>query len=136
MKKAIWVLLAAGLIGAVVGYYMWNKPHKDMAAAKADESVEATALYQAFEADENAANAKYLGKTVAVTGAVKSVAKSAESITKVTLDTGADFGVVCELSTTAEHARTDFPVGEKVTFKGQCDGYNFDVQLSRCVEAK
>ena len=35
MKKVILAVLALALVGAGVGYYLWNKPHQDMAAAKA-----------------------------------------------------------------------------------------------------
>lgn len=136
MKKILWVLLAAGLIGAIIGYRMWNKPHEDVAAAKVDFTLDASALLAEFNADEAAATAKYLGKTLAVIGAVRSAATDAEGGTKVILEAGSDFGVSCELDKFAKHPRTAFQPGEKVTLKGFCSGFNYDVQLSRCVEVK
>jgi long-subunit fatty acid transport protein len=137
MKKATYLLLAAAVVAAAVGYRLWNKPHQDMAAAKADLTVDAVALYTAFDTDEAAANAQYLDKVIALSGKVKETVKDGDGAVKVSLESGSDMGVVaCELSPFATHARTDFPVGETVTFKGKCTGLNLDVVFVECVEAK
>ncbi len=135
MKKAILALLVIAIAGLAVGYYQWNKPKEDMASSKAEASLEANALLSEYTADENAANAKYLGKTIAVSGPVKETTVEGGMV-KVMLDTGQDFGVYCTLDSLARHPRTDFPAGETITLKGKCDGLNLDVQLSRCVEIK
>lgn len=137
MKKVILLVLGLAVIGAGVGYYMWNKPHKNLTNTKADVTLDAAALFNEFKADETAANAKYLDKVIAVSGKVKEVVND-EGTVKVSLDTGDpnDFVVRCELSTTTAHARTSFNQGEAVTFKGACSGFNFDVLLNNCVEVK
>jgi hypothetical protein len=135
MKQILLILAALLLVGGGVGYYMWNKPHQDMATAKTDVVIDAAALFTEYNADENACNAKYLDKVIAVSGKVKEVTNDEGSV-KVSLDTGGDFGVRCELSSTAPHVRTEFTPGERVTFKGTCSGLNFDVQLSNCVEVR
>lgn len=136
MKRIIYILLAIACAGGAIGYYLWNKPQKDMQAAKADMAMDAAALFNEFNTDETAANAKYLDKTVAVSGKVKESTKTEDGTVKVSLETGSEFGVFCELDPLSQHARTEFPVGETVTFKGICTGLNFDVQLTRCVEVK
>ena len=136
MKRIIYFLLALACFGGAVGYYLWNKPHENMQAAKADMAMDAAALFNEYNADEAAANAKYLDKTIAVSGKVKEATKADDGTVKVNLDTGSDFGVLCELDPLSQHPRTDFTVGETVTFKGNCTGLNFDVQLTRCVEVK
>jgi hypothetical protein len=137
MKKILIAFLILALLGAAYGYYLWNMPQENMQAKQADLSVSATNLFKAFSTDEQAANTKYLGKTVAVTGVVKSVEKEeAGGGVQVSLETGDSFGVLCELDPLSKHPRMDFPVGESVTFKGNCTGFNFDVQLTRCVEAQ
>jgi hypothetical protein len=136
IRRILIVILGLALIGAAIGYTLWNKPHENMESSKAEASVDATAFFKEYNADENAANAKYLGKTIAVTGKVKESAKSEGGPSKITLETGDEFAIICELDALSQHARTDFPVGETVTFKGKCDGLNLDVQLSRCVEVK
>lgn len=136
MKRILYLVLALICIGAAVGYYLWNKPHENMQAAKTDLAIEATALFNEFNTDEAAANAKYLDKTIAVSGRVKEAGKTDDGTVKVSLDTASDFGVLCELDPLSQHPRTDFTPGETVTFKGNCTGLNFDVQLTRCVEVK
>jgi hypothetical protein len=106
-----------------------------MHRAKADYTLSSEALYQAFDDDELASNSKFLGKTLRVSGAVSETTILPDGTVKVTLD-GGDFGVTCELDPNSKHERTAFQVGEKVEFKGQCDGYNLGVLLSRCVESK
>ncbi len=135
MKRILIALLALALIGAGVGYYLWNKPHQNMATAKTDLAIDAATLFADYNADEAACNAKYLEKVIAVTGKVKEVTSDEGNI-KVSLETGSDFGVRCVLSTTSTHARTNFSPGETVTLKGTCNGLNFDVELSNCVEIK
>lgn len=136
MKRILYFLLALACFGAAIGYYLWNKPHQNMQAAKTDVTVDAAALFNEFTANEEAAKAKYFDKTIAVSGKVKESTKMDDGTAKVILDTGGDFGVLCELDPLSQHPRTDFPVGETVVFKGLCNGLNFDVQLTRCVEVK
>lgn len=136
MKKILLSLLVVGLIGAAYGYYLWNKPHEDMGAAKADAALSAAQLLSEYTADETAANGKYLGHTIAVSGTVKETTDEGGTV-KVMLDAGDEnFGVYCTLDSAFQHPRKIFPVGESVTLKGKCDGINLDVQLSRCVEQK
>jgi len=135
-KRILLLILGLGLIGVAIGFALWNKPHENIAKSKAEATVEAVALFKEYNTDENAANGKFLGKTIAVTGKVKECSKTGGGPPKVTLETGDEFAVICELDALSRHPRTDFQVGETVTFKGKCDGLNLDVQLSRCVEVK
>ena len=135
-KRILLLILGVGLIGAAIIFALWNKPHENMTKSKAEAVVEASALLKEYNTDENAANAKYLGKTIAVTGKVKESSKAGAGPAKITLDTGYEFAVICELDALSQHPRTDFSTGEMVTLKGKCDGLNLDVQISRCVEVK
>lgn len=133
MKKVLFALLIIGIVGVAVGYYQWNKPKENMTTSKAEATIGAAQLLTEYNANEEAANAKYLGKTIAVSGQVKETTRE-DGTVKVMLETGQDFGVYCTLDSLAPQPRTDFPAGETITLKGKCDGLNLDVQLSRCVE--
>jgi tRNA_anti-like len=137
MKKILLFLVFLGLVGGGTAYYLWNKPHENMTAASAAMTVSAADLYAAFNADEMAATTKYgADQTIAVQGVVKETSKGDDGTIKVLLDTGSDFGVLCELDPLSKHARTEFNPGENVTLKGKCAGINLDVQMVRCVEGK
>lgn len=133
MKKRI-LLLAALLagIGGAVGLYFYNQKMPSMSGQKAEMTVSAADLYMAFEADEAAANARYLGKILAVEGQVREANTLPDGTVKVVLDTGKDFGVLCEFDPNTSHRRTHFEPGEQLTLKGECAGFNFDVLLARC----
>lgn len=137
MKTNIVIILVIALLaGGYIGYRMWNKPHREVAEAKADVVLEATGIYQQFSTDEAAANAQYLDKIVQVCGTVAAVTLE-NGITTIRLDAGDPFGgVLCELDNMAEHARTEFTTGERVCFKGICNGYLSDVVLNRCSEVE
>jgi hypothetical protein len=137
MKKILIALAILAVVGAATAYYLWNKPHENIAAAKVDAAVTAVQLFADYEANATESDAKYLGKTIAVTGEIKEITTEGANI-KIILQTGKDFSVVCSLDPkpAEAHARTDFAMGETVTMKGKCDGLNLDVQLSRCVESK
>ncbi len=136
-KRILLLILGLGLIGAAIGYALWNKPHENMTRSKAAAVIAAAVLFTEYNANEESANAKYLGKTIAVTGKVKECSKTETGPAKIMLETGdEEFAVICELDALSQHTRTDIPIGETVTLKGKCDGLNLDVQLSRCVEAK
>lgn len=137
MKKILLFLGLAALIGGFIGYRMWNKPHQNMAAAKTDVTIDAVALFGEFEANEAAANGKYLDKIIALSGIVKNVAT--EGSTVVYLEAGSvDNEVSAELDGEAKPAsRTDFKPGEKASFKCTCVGKNmFTLELKRCVEIR
>jgi hypothetical protein len=137
MKKWIYLILALAVIGAGVGYYLYNKPVQKLDSVTADATISAPDLVAAFETDEAAANALYLDKVVQVSGKVASATKDESGDVKLTLETGSPLsGVMCELDMSASTARADFQTGEEVTFKGSCTGFLSDVVLVRCVEVK
>src|SRR5690606_39130579 len=108
MKRILYFLLALACLGGAIGYYLWNKPHENMQTAQADMAIDAATLFNEFNTDEAAANAKYLDKTVAVSGKVKETTKTDDGTVKVSLDTGSEFGVLCELDPLSQHPRTNF----------------------------
>ena len=128
-KLLLLLFVAATAIGALVAYMMYNKPHEDLLSSKPEYTLAAGALFTEFEADEQTANTKYLGKLVEVKGTVQEVSEAADGSVSVMLKGEMDmFGVNC--SFLEPH---DFKVGSEVTVRGKCSGYLMDVALSRCV---
>lgn len=136
MKKILLILIAIAVVtGAAGGYYLWNKPHKNMSKADAVHSVDANALLKEYESDEAAANAKYLSKIIEVKGEVAQVLEG-ENTTIVLATENGIFGVKCELD---PHSKVEFPTykaGDQVTLKGECTGFLGDVVLVRCVPSE
>lgn len=135
MKKYLKFLLILPLLGVIVGFYLYNKPHEKMTNAKPTFELTANDLFMAFESDETAANEKYLDKVIEIEGTVRAVSHDEDGTVSITLATDTEmFGVICQLDNLSTPKRTTFEVGEKVAFKGICTGMLMDVVVVRCVE--
>ncbi|MDB4286343.1 OB-fold putative lipoprotein [bacterium] len=133
MKPLYKVLIAIILLGIVaafaVGYLTANKEHVDLNAEKADITLPASQLFDEYEADEAAADAKYLNNIIEVEGVVESVNPTDEGGATVMIKNESDmFGVSCAFLKNPE-----FIPGQNVTVRGNCTGFLMDVNLSRCV---
>lgn len=134
-KKTLLILLALlGLMALILGLYMYNKPLEDLGSATVAESLEATALYQAFEADEATANQRFLGKIVQVSGTVLDIGRTDPQSVSITLEAGGLLGgVLCIIDPAHADITSKWSPGMQVSLKGECTGMLNDVQLTRCV---
>lgn len=128
-KKIIIGILVLGIIGAFVGYKMYNKPHVDVAEASADISITANKILEEFSENEATANTKYLEKIIEVNGEVAEI-KIEKEKGIIALKTNDDFGsVLCHLSLESTKKMNTIKEGQIITVKGICTGYLMDVIL-------
>lgn len=125
MKKkgyiVIGCLLAICITGAVVWYGYLYKDARNISTETAAYTVSAEALTGEYRAAQQKADAKYLNKTVAITGVVTAVKDSV-----VTLNDK----VFCSFG-----KKADQPEGKQITVKGRCIGYDElfeEVKLDQC----
>ncbi len=136
IKRAVLVLTGGGLIAVAVAVYMYNKPHENIEKTKADFTLTAMELAEAFQENEEAANTRYLGKILVVSGEVKLLGSSEDGSLSYSLFDPFN-GVTCTLN--AEYVRLNssgislIEEGSQVIFKGRCDGKLTDVRVSDCV---
>ncbi len=132
MTKYILLTLAIlAVAGAAIGYYLYNKPVASLEQAEADVVLTAPELLAEFQADEAAANEKYLDKVIQVRGELEAVTDNETGNTSLRLAAGDPMsGVICELE---PGVAGGFEAGQTVTLKGQCTGMLMDVVLVRCV---
>ncbi len=140
-KKILLVLLVLVVAGVAIGYFIWNKPHKDVLSAESIQSG-AVDLYQSFVADSASANKKFIDKVVEVTGTVHSIAVNQQNQKVVLLKTASDGAYV---NCTMEQADAIVKEGSTVKLKGICSGLGQgdadlgilgDVYLIRCYTAE
>jgi hypothetical protein len=132
-------VLAAVLLGAAGGYIMYNQPHQDLADADVAYQLTATELFTQYEADEPAANARYLDQLIELTGTVAEKKPLEEGGGVLLLEAeGAMFGVNCAFQPSESASLAGIKPGQTVRLRGLCSGMLMDVSLSRCilVEAK
>jgi hypothetical protein len=137
MKKIFIIILIAGILGALYGYYLYNKPVADSAGIKPAYSLSAEELFSQFENDESSANAKYLGKMIEVTGKLREFSIGDSGELNLVLASGSEmFGINCGLSRGQETQFKNFQEGDTIRIKGECSGISMDVVLTRCVIIK
>lgn len=130
VKKAA---LFAGIVlvlGVAVVLYIFNKPH-----ASADDPeffVTANELIAEFEQDETAANKKYLGKAVEVSGTIADVMEKQNSFVLLLGDSTSVSRVSCTLQGTQDSMAYGLRKGDKLTLRGVCSGRLLDVVLTEC----
>lgn len=123
LRAIVFVFFASLLLSSCV-----FRKQDDLSKKKADFTMTATELFEAFEENEETANEKYIGKTIQVNGTVNQVDDK-----NIVLGDGMT-SVNCALSIKAASEMPDISTGQEVTIKGECAGLNlFDVNLTKCV---
>jgi hypothetical protein len=131
-KKILLIICTLGLIGGGYGWYLYNKKPADVRTLKADFSMNAKDLLDAYNKDETAANAKYADKTIEVSGKIAEI-KVEDSTCNVTLDTGDPLAAIsCSFYNEEAATVKKAQVGQEVSIKGMCTGKLSDVVLNKC----
>ena len=134
IKIILAVILVIGLGAGYYGYKEFNREHKDTSSLTVNEKIDAIALVNAFEADESAANTKFLNKVIQVTGKLQSAEKDKDGIITVYLESESMMATVsCQLEKDKNYTLESFTKGNSITITGLCSGYLTDVVLMRCV---
>ena len=135
MKNKYRYILAFLILALVAAVFTWRytfrKSDPSVASKKADVEMDASSLLQAFETDEKAANALYLGKIILVSGTVESVTNNSLEISVYLRESDAVAGIICSF----DKSSTDIgSIGKGLTvrIKGVCTGYLLDVVMNKC----
>ncbi|MBE0663334.1 MAG: hypothetical protein IH597_12820 [Bacteroidales bacterium] len=129
-------LFLLGIIAGVLGYvFVYNKPHRDFAAAKPEFNLTAAELYDAFINDPEGSNEKYSGKIIQIEGNLDNCEESGELVILVfTFDDGAfgPEGVRCTVLPEANEKAHSIHIGDFIKIKGLCTGFTGDVIMDKC----
>ena len=133
VKKIILFIIIIVIIGAIV-MYLWNKPHRDIAAAKEDFIISATDFYKEYSANETSANAKYLDKVIAVEGVISAIElENADEPTVALITATPDMTVSCGFKKELLSEVKKLKPNDKIKIKGKCDGMGmFGVVITQC----
>ncbi len=130
IKKIILAVVVMGVIGGAIGAFMWFKPHPKAEDQKGILFTSA-ALAKEYNANEKAADAKYLDKWIEVTGEVDGSEKNQDGGLMVILKTeDPTAGVQCAM----REKNVTINKGQTVTLKGKCSGNGITgVSLTDCI---
>ena len=134
MKKYIIYFGLIILVGiGLMYYYTQRDSRNDIRYRKPVEDISALSLFQAFDQDEQAADHRFLGKTVKVSGQIQSIETSPEKTT-ISLDTGDPMSaVICEMNNNLQSDFSQLKEGQVLALKGECSGKLMDIILVNCV---
>lgn len=125
-KKLLLTVVILGIVGAgAVIAYVYLKPHRDVSK---EQGIELTAqkLYDAFKANEAAANAQYLDKAIVLTGEVGTVNTNQDGHVVVDFKTSDPLVVI---NCTFKDNPGQLTPGQTIRFKGICTGYIPDASV-------
>jgi len=118
MKKLYWIVLLIAIIGGFLGYNYIYQDHRDIHAEKPEFTVASEVISKEFADNATTAEAKYLNKTIMVSG----------NITEInTKDITINNTLFCNLSEGYE--TTKFKINDNITIKGRCIGYDDLLEL-------
>jgi hypothetical protein len=131
VKIALFVVFFIALAVIFASLYMFNLKHTDMAKARPDFIISASALQNEFDLDESAASKKYINKILEVTGTISSVEPSSNDVFNITLSTGNELSsVICTFPSIIDPSK--YKAGNEITLRGECSGFLMDVLLNNC----
>jgi hypothetical protein len=106
---------------------------QDISGISPEVTISAQQLVLAYDANEVAADEKYNGKVIAVSGVVEEIGKDFTDSIYVSLSSGDDSlwtSVQCSFGDSHKSAAAGLSKGEYVTIKGKCDGLLGNVAVS------
>ena len=118
-RNIVVIFLAIVAIVAIVGYSIWNEPHRDIKSASAVKTT-AVKLYSDLTKDSANMKSKFVNNVVIVSGEVKKVLKNQNGDQIILLKTNVSDGSV---NCTMEEKANNVKPGNTISIKGICSGY-------------
>jgi hypothetical protein len=133
IKYVIFTILFLIVLGAGIGLKMFFKPHDDIQKLEAAYQVDGTKLIDEFQADENAATAKYSEKPIEINGKLVAKSKLPNGTDLLVLEDEMQ-GISCQLDSAWAAANQEIirslETGNPVKVKGVCKGYLMEIKVS------
>jgi hypothetical protein len=136
IKLIVYTLLAIALVGAGVGYYLFNMPKRDVQSSNTDYSLSSSEIVKEYLANSNEANKKYLkgdgdSKILSIKGKVYSISLDLNNQKVVLLkDSSEKAGVSCTFTEATNGHIANLRTGNNIEVKGVIrSGAGFDKDL-------
>lgn len=117
-KKIYWnslrFVLPLCIIGLVIIFLMYNKPHKNFEESQPEFTIGSKDLIILYQNNPNNANNRYLDKILLLTGVVTDIEENLIIL---------DNGIVCTLDP-SQVITKNIRLGNTISIKGRCIGYD------------
>lgn len=132
MRKRLFIAtISTILIAIVVALYTFRTSPESLSSETPDFILSSEAIATAFETNEATANASYLNKIVVVEGKVTEIDKTETDKTLIILE-GSATASISSLFANNQLPNKLPQVGTIIKVKGKCNGFIFDVILTKC----
>lgn len=130
------ILIATGFalfFGLGAAYYIFNKPHRNIAKERPAFIMEASELFEEFNMNEELGNKKFGNQVIQVRGKVAEIIMDENGISFI-LNNSME-AVNCTIDVQGEDKAKDIKTDDIVRLKGKCDGFDMimGVVLTKCV---
>lgn len=144
-KKSIRILVFIVVIataGLLYGLREFNRKPASVQSSNEDYIISAAELIQQFNQDQPGSNSKYTGKTLLVTGLLRSMETDTDGYTTIVLSDGKESlsAIRCSMDSSFKTTTTPINIGSDISIKGICTGYQADdmglgadIILNRCI---
>ena len=119
---------------AIFGLYQYNKPHRDIASAKADFELSADELYNEFEQNPETASERYADKVITFSGIISNIQKNQSGGYSILLK-GEKGNINCEIDPATNLNVEILTENTSVKVKGLYVGYDDllqELQFKKC----
>ena len=117
-KKKYWTIfrffLPLSIIGLIIIYNTYNKPHKDFDKSPFEVTIESRELISLYQDNTDNANTRFLNKILLVIGTITNIETNIIIL---------DNGIVCTLDP-SQIITDEININNKVSVKGRCIGYD------------
>ena len=127
------MLVGIVLLTLVIALTLINREEHSVLESKADFSLSAAELIDAFSENETEAYALYGGKVLEVQGAVMQVTGDESAPILMLGDTSRNISISCYLQTGTAQQYAGLERGDVVKVKGICNGMLMDIMLDRAI---
>jgi len=134
-KLGLEVLLVAVVVVVSVACESDQQVQEEVSTTETAVTVSASTIVDDYKNNEVAADEKYKGKVVEVSGTIESIAKDVMDTMYVTLAGGGEFemrSVQCYFADSEKDKLASLSKGSRLTVKGRCEGLMMNVQLKGC----
>ena len=102
------------IIGSIIIYVIYNKPHKDFDKLPFDDTIESIDLVSFYQDNPDNANTRFLDKIILVIGTITDIEKNIIIL---------DNSIVCKLDP-SQMITEQININTEVSVKGRCIGYD------------
>ena len=113
------------IIGLIIIYVIYNKPHKDFNKSPIETTIESIDLISFYQDNPDNANTRFLDKFILVIGTITDIEKNIIIL---------DNSIVCTLDP-SQIINDQININTKVSVKGRCIGYDDlleEVRIDHC----